>query len=257
MLKLGVIKKGVITLLVLGTVFVLAGWRYGTLQTNSYDSREAETALSSLLNISDQTPGTLEKLVVKWQGDWTPNHVDPAEMAAQLADQLNLPIASKLIENGHTLYRSVGDHEDLKIRLNMMERQAGQWYVVVQLESSDSSDKGREQLAQLHKLCAEQLHSKGVQAQWNIAIQRSLQAKESVDQLMKQTEASLAGKVSMQAKERYTDATTVAVSYEVPDLPLMVQSGEHQVQMQMAVHEDREQQDKRITLGFPLITIEY
>lgn len=37
----------------------------------------------------------------------------------------------------------------------------------------------------------------------------------------------------------------------------MIQSGEHQVQMQMAVHEDREQQNTRITLGFPLITIEY
>ncbi|TQR98032.1 YwmB family TATA-box binding protein [Paenibacillus ottowii] len=254
MLKVGMIKKGVITLLVLGTVLVLAGWRYGTLQTNGSDSREAETALRSLLIISDQTPGTLDKLVVKWQGDWIPNHADPADMAAQLVDQLDLPTASKLVENGHTLYRSVGDHEDLKIRLNMMERQAGQWYVVVQLESSD---KGREQLVQLHKLCAEQLHSIGVQAQWNIAVQRSLQAKESVDQLMKQTEASLTGKVSMQAKERYTDATTVAVSYEAPDLPLMVQSGEHQVQMQMAVHEDREHQDKHITLGFPLITIEY
>ncbi|MNW68346.1 hypothetical protein D3C74_470940 [compost metagenome] len=74
---------------------------------------------------------------------------------------------------------------------------------------------------------------------------------------MKQTEASLAGTISMQAKERYTDATTVAVSYEAPELPLMVQSGEHQVQMQMAVHENRAQQNKRITLGFPLITIEY
>lgn len=61
----------------------------------------------------------------------------------------------------------------------------------------------------------------------------------------------------MHTKERYTDATTVAISYEAPELPLMIQSGEHQVQMQMAVHEDKEQQDTRITLGFPLITIEY
>ncbi|MDN4083537.1 YwmB family TATA-box binding protein [Paenibacillus polymyxa] len=254
MLKAEMIKKGVIAILVLGTVLVLAGWRYGTLQTNGTDSREAETALRSLLTISDQTPGTLDKLVVKWQGDWIPNHEDPADIAAQIADQLNIPTASKLVENGHTLYRSVRDREDLKIRLNVMERQTGQWYVVVQLESSDT---GREQLIQLHKLCAEQLNSIGVQAQWNTSVQRSLQAKESVDQLMKQTEASLAGTISMQAKERYTDATTVAVSYEAPDLPLMVQSGEHQVQMQMAVHENKEQQDKRITLGFPLITIEY
>ncbi|MGG4217798.1 YwmB family TATA-box binding protein [Paenibacillus jamilae] len=254
MLKAELVKKGVIAILVLGTVLVLAGWRYGALQTNGTGSREAETTLRSLLTISDQTPGTLDKLVVKWQGDWIPNSADPADMAAQIADQLNLPAASKLVENGHALYRSVRDSEDLKIRLNIMERQAGQWYVVVQLESSDT---GREQLIQLHKLCAEQLHSIGVQAQWNIAVQRSLQAKESVDQLMKQTEASLAGNISMQAKERYTDATTVAVSYEAPELPLRVQSGQHQVQMQMAVHENREQHNKRITLGFPLITIEY
>ncbi|MGQ3478192.1 YwmB family TATA-box binding protein [Paenibacillus sp. TY11] len=254
MLKIEMIKKGVITILVLGTVLVLAGWRYGALQTNRYDSREAETALRSLLIISDQTPGTLDKLVVKWQGDWISNNEDPADVAAQIADQLNIPTVNKLVENGHTVYRSVRDSENLKIRLNVMERQTGQWYVVVQLESNDA---GREQLIQLHKLCAEQLKSVGVQAQWNTAVQRSLHAKESVDQLMKLTEASLAGNFSMQAKERYTDATTVAVSYEAPELPLMIQSGEHQVHMQMAVHEDKEQQDTRITLGFPLITIEY
>ncbi|KYG95037.1 YwmB family TATA-box binding protein [Paenibacillus jamilae] len=254
MLKAELIKKGIIAILVLGTVLVLAGWRYGTLQTNRSDSREAETALRSLLIISDQTPGTLDKLVVKWQGDWISNHEEPADVAAQIADQLNIPTVTKLVENGHTVYRSVRDSEDLRIRLNVMERQTGQWYIVVQLESNDA---GRERLIQLYKLCAEQLKSMGIQAQWNTAIQRLLHTKESKDQLLKLTEASLAGDISMQAKERYTDATTVAISYEAPELPLMIQSGEHQVQMQMAVHEDREQQDTRITLGFPLITIEY
>ncbi|WP_338532812.1 YwmB family TATA-box binding protein [Paenibacillus peoriae] len=254
MLKAELIKKGIIAILVLGTVLVLAGWRYGALQTNRYDSREAETALRSLLIISDQAPGTLDKLVVKWQGDWISNHEEPADVAAQIADQLNIPTVNKLVENGHTVYRSVRHSEDLRIRLNVMERQTGQWYVVVQLESNNA---GRERLIQLHKLCAERLKSMGIQAKWNTALQRSLHTKESKDQLLKLTEASLAENISMQAKERYTDATTVAISYEAPELPLMIQSGEHQVQMQMAVHEDREQQNTRITLGFPLITIEY
>ncbi|MEC0182190.1 YwmB family TATA-box binding protein [Paenibacillus peoriae] len=256
MLKAGMIKKGMFAIVVLGAVLVLAGWRYGALQTTRYDSREAEEALRSLLTVSDQAPGTLDKLVVKWQGDWTANGENPEVIAAQIADQLNMPAVNKLVENGHTVYRSVRDSESesLNMRLNMMERQAKQWYVVVQL---DSSDAGREQLIQAHKLCAALLKSVGVQAQWNTTVQRSLHSGKSVSQLLKLTEESLARDLSMQAKERYTDATTLAVSYEAPELPLSIQSGEHQVHMQMAVHEDGEEQDTRITLGFPLITIEY
>lgn len=254
MLKAEMIKKGIIAIVVLGTVLVLAGWRYGALQTTRYDSREAEEALRSLLAVSNQAPGTLDKLVVKWQGDWTANGENPEDIAAQIADQLNMPAVNQLVENGHTVYRSVRDSESLNIRLNMMERDPEQWYVVVQL---DGSDAGREQLIQLHKLCAELLKSVGVQAQWNTAVQRSLHSEKSVNQLMKLTEESLAIDLSMQAKERYTDATTAAVSYEAPELPLSIQSSRHQLHMQMAVHEDREKQEARITLGFPLITIEY
>ncbi|WP_226001685.1 YwmB family TATA-box binding protein [Paenibacillus sp. BJ-4] len=254
MLKAEMIKKGMIAIVVLGAVLVLAGWRYGALQTTRYDSREAEEALRSLLIVSDQAPGKLDKLVVKWQGDWTANGENPEVIAAQIADQLNMPAVNRLVENGHTVYRSVRDSENLDMRLNMMERQPEQWYVVVQL---DSSDAGREQLIRLHKLCAGLLKSVGVQAQWNTAVQHSLHSEKSVNQLMKLTEEGLATNLPMQAKERYTDATTVAVSYEAPELPLSIQSGEHQVHMQMAVHEDGEKQDTRLTLGFPLITIEY
>ncbi|MGW8959124.1 YwmB family TATA-box binding protein [Paenibacillus sp. NPDC055715] len=256
MLKAEVIKKGIVAITVFGTLLLLVGWRYGTLQATEYDShsRKAETDLRSVLAVSDQAPGTLDKVVVKWQGDWTSYGEDPADMAAQIADQLNIPAVSKVEENGHTVYRSVGSSGELKIRLNVMEQLAGQWYTVVQLESSNA---GREQLIRLHKLCAEQLAVVGVQAIWNTSIQYSLHSNESVDQLMKLTETRLARSLSIKENERYTDATTMAVSYEVPKLPLAVQSGEHQVHMQMAVHEDEEHQDKRITIGFPLITIEY
>lgn len=254
MLKAGMIQRGMIAILILGTVLVLAGWRYGSLQTARYDVREADTALRSLLTVSDQAPGSLSKLVVKWQGDWVANDGNPAVMAAQIADQLKLPAVNKLVENGHAVYRSVHNTEDLKIRLHVMERQPRQWYVVVQLESSNA---GREQLIRLHKLCAELLKSVGVQAQWNTAVQRSLHSDKTVSQLRVLTEESLAKNLSMQARERYTDPTTEAVSYEAPELPLSVQSGEHQVHVQMAVHENEVEKDARITLGFPLITIEY
>ncbi|MDQ0497158.1 YwmB family TATA-box binding protein [Paenibacillus brasilensis] len=254
MLKAEMIKKGMIAMVVLGAVLVLAGWRYGALQTTRYDSREAEESLRSLLIVSDQTLGRLDKLVVKWQGDWIANGENPEVIAAQIAAQLNMPAVNRGVENGHTVYRSVRDSKNLNIRLNMMERQAEQWYVVVQL---DSSDAGREQLVRLHKLCAKLLKSVGVQAQWNTAFQHSLHSGKSVNQLMKLTEEGLSTKLSMKAKERYTDATTAAVSYEAPELPLSIQSGEHRIHMQMAVHEDGEEHNTRITLGFPLITIEY
>ncbi|MGM1021996.1 MAG: YwmB family TATA-box binding protein [Bacillota bacterium] len=256
MLKAEVIKKGMVAIAVFGTVLLLVGWRYGTLQATQYDSHshKAETDLRSVLTVSDQALGTLDKVVVKWQGDWTSYGEDPADMAAQIANQLNIPAVSRVEENGHTVYRSVGSSGELKIRLNVMEQLAGQWYMVVQLESSNA---GREQLIRLHKLCAEQLAAVGVQAVWNTSIQHSLHSNEPVDQLIKLTETRLAGSLSMKAKERYTDATTVAVSYEAAKLPLAVQSGEHLVHMQMALHEDEEHQDTRITIGFPLITIEY
>jgi hypothetical protein len=61
----------------------------------------------------------------------------------------------------------------------------------------------------------------------------------------------------MKEVERYEDAATASVSYQATALPLEILSGLHLLNMQLAVHQVSGQDDARVTVGFPVITIEY
>lgn len=61
----------------------------------------------------------------------------------------------------------------------------------------------------------------------------------------------------MMEVERYEDTATKSVSYQAAEPPLQVQSGPHMLNMRLAVHQISGQGDTRVTVGFPVITIEY
>lgn len=68
----------------------------------------------------------------------------------------------------------------------------------------------------------------------------------------------LEGKLQgISAAETYEDAATASISYTVPSTMHTVQSGEHRLALQAAVHKDDVLGGNRVTIGLPLITIEY
>jgi hypothetical protein len=70
-------------------------------------------------------------------------------------------------------------------------------------------------------------------------------------------EAKFSRELDMKEVERYEDAATASVSYQATALPLEILSGLHLLNMQLAVHQVSGQDDARVTVGFPVITIEY
>ncbi|WP_458462648.1 YwmB family TATA-box binding protein, partial [Paenibacillus sp.] len=110
-----------------------------------------------------------------------------------------------------------------------------------------------------HKRVDELLVDSGMKATWNMSVQgTAVTATESdASEQLALIEKQLSRKVDMASVERYTDAGTASVSYKVADLPLSIKSGSHMLNMQLAVHQVGEQGNNRITVGFPVITIEY
>ncbi|WP_274361898.1 YwmB family TATA-box binding protein [Paenibacillus thermotolerans] len=90
---------------------------------------------------------------------------------------------------------------------------------------------------------------------WNINIQGNLvaEAQQTPDFVWEQIERS--AKATM--IESYEDAGSRSVTYQTPMLKASVRSGEHAVQLQAAAHRSTESQEWRITLGTPVILIEY
>ncbi|MGV2685907.1 hypothetical protein GNF82_16400, partial [Clostridium perfringens] len=66
-----------------------------------------------------------------------------------------------------------------------------------------------------------------------------------------------AQKLLLRSVEDYADDKTQSRSYEDPSLGAFVMSGDTPIHMQIAVHEDSLKKSSRITIGFPVITIEY
>lgn len=57
--------------------------------------------------------------------------------------------------------------------------------------------------------------------------------------------------------ESYKDISTVSRTYSIPNLNRSVMSGNQSVSAQIAVHHEDQKGTNRVTIGFPLITIEY
>lgn len=57
--------------------------------------------------------------------------------------------------------------------------------------------------------------------------------------------------------ESYEDVSTVSRSYAIPGIKRFVNSGDHKIALQVAVHKNDNDNSNRVTIGLPVITIEY
>lgn len=74
--------------------------------------------------------------------------------------------------------------------------------------------------------------------------------------------AKLESLMEMQWKEvagvdQYQDGNTISSSYHVGELPLAVLSGEQRINIQLALHQSSDSDKQEVSIGSPLLTIEY
>ncbi|MFC9711984.1 YwmB family TATA-box binding protein [Paenibacillus sp. NPDC056933] len=210
--------------------------------------------LEQLMKTADTAIDHVERLVIKWQGE---GHGDAREQAEMLAHRLGMLQPERGRQTGHDVYRSerVADGQQAGILINVVITGENEYYAIVQLSGNGRTDQ--DLLSTLHEQVSRLLTNSGMKAAWNFAVQGTGAMESGASSQLEQIEEQLSGDMDMQAIERYTDTNTASVSYEASGLPVAIKSGPHNLNMQLAVHQDGEKGINRVTVGFPVITIEY
>ncbi|MBY3624300.1 hypothetical protein HGO21_32875 [Acinetobacter sp. CUI P1] len=219
---------------------------------------ELNGSLMSLINLGTKTTisGSPLRVVLKWQGAISAYN-DPSVEVAKLSAHLGLSVPSGSNEDGHMTYRSTAVKPDRShLSLFWSELGEGNSYVIVTLDTADLKDKVSFQEA------AEEvstiLEQSNIKAEWNVSLQGIAKQQGGPEGVLSQTEGLLKEQFkAVDEKESYTDVATVSRTYSIPDLKRSVVSGNHSVSAQIAVHQEDQNGTNRLTIGFPLITIEY
>ncbi|WP_339298097.1 YwmB family TATA-box binding protein [Paenibacillus sp. FSL R5-0623] len=220
------------------------------------ESKAAE--LEQLIYTADSVIDNVDRLVIKWQGE---GKGDAQAQAVLLASQLELEQPVRVRQTGHNVYRSelvVGTaNGGVGMLVNVIETGDNGYYAIVQISGDAHTD--RKALMTVHEQIGQLLVDSGMKATWNMSVQGTAvtATEHDASQQLALIEEQLSTKVDIASVERYTDAGTASVSYKAAELPLSIKSGSHMLNMQLAVHQVGDELDNRITVGFPVITIEY
>lgn len=250
----------------------------------------AQEQWAQLWKVGSQLTEGSAHITVKWQGAWV-SPLSSQEAAASLADSLGLTTPTAAHFQGHQQYTSVQATKEVKSTFTLTEQADRKYYVMVRVEAFNK--EGLAKLEQLQGSYGVILNEAGVDIQWNGAIQGELTSSANPIDLNQEVDEkrnsdvgqdSIDGKdgkkgredemptklilvkleslMKMQWKEvtrvdQYQDGNTVSSSYHVGELPLSVLSGEQRINIQLALHQSSDSDKQEVSIGSPLLTIEY
>lgn len=264
------IAKMVLLILCLSVVgLMLAGFRNGADPVTIVGSTVTNNASSNLKGLQQSldllsstgsevmTPNSPLRLVLKWQGEFNRNVTDSVMDAVKLAELLGLENTEASEEDGHALSRASGIVDPYtKVSLFWSELDPDTSYVIVTVETVDV------QKATTFQTTAEKagtiMQAAGISAEWNASLQGEASMQGSPNEALVHIEKTIASRlIGITAVENYKDDATYSSSYSVPGLERYVNSGEHKLALQAAVHKNSNDNSNRVTIGLPMITIEY
>lgn len=217
----------------------------------------ADSDLTLLAALGQEHMEASAVLTVKIQGEMI-NSIpkDQAKTAAeQLARTMGLSGITTSPLQGNEVFQAEGVLSGVSVHLDWALTKAGHSYVRAMLVG-EAAGQTREMIA-LQQQIQEMMKQAGIPNTWNASIQGYASETASVDGTMAQVEETVAQKFPLRSVEDYADNKTRSRSYEAPSLHASVMSGDTPIHMQIAVHEDSMKKSSRITIGFPVITIEY
>lgn len=229
----------------------------GVTQVYAEKNESQAAQLEQLIYTADSVIDNVDRLVIKWQGE---GRGDAQAQAALLASHLGLEQPVRVRQTGHDVYRSelvVGTaNGGVGMLVNVVETGDNGYYAIVQLSGDAHTD--RKALMTVHEQIGQLLVDSGMKANWNMSVQGTAAnvIKRDASQQLALIEKDLSKNVDIASVERYTDVASASVSYEAAET-LSIKSGSHMLNMQLAVHQIGDEVDNRITVGFPVITIEY
>lgn len=255
-------KKCVYGLIVLCCSLIIWGMDiYRPISTKAFEPvKAAGEQLQKLVNVSRElTPESPFKATVKWQGIWN-TLLAPEEAANVLTSRLGLSTPSKGEVQGHTVYSAYGNDNGIRVKLSVTPQGDREYYVILRLEGMILHGEAGA-LPQMQEQYAVSLLDEGVQVQWNAALQGVLNTDGtelgSVASRMVAVEQAANEVLGLHLVEDYKDQLTASRSYSTEELPLSVISQDQPISLQMAVHLNEEHGNAEISIGSPLLTVEY
>ncbi|MFD1178219.1 YwmB family TATA-box binding protein [Paenibacillus puldeungensis] len=226
----------------------------------------AHEQLQKVISIAEKAIQGPYQTTIKWQGEWN-TLLSPVEAAGVLSSRLGLPAPVKTMIQDHEVYSTKGQFEGMVSELSVTGRGAGVYYVVLRLEANSS--KPVNDIATAQDLAGSSLIDEGVTAAWNVALQgikafgqggaQSVGAtnSEALSADLLALEQELKGEIALKRVEGFSDENTVSQTYVTAGLPIAIASGNHQVALQMAIHRSSDTGQSEISIGSPLLTVEY
>lgn len=202
---------------------------------------------------------------VKWQGKWN-TLLDANEAAGALSSRLGFSAIREENVQGHRVYSATGAVEGILSKLTVTPVDDG-YYVMLRMEGLSKGALAF--MKEQQTIYAESLFDEGVAIQWNAALQGITDMdmkgnKEEVDaaaptlqDTLRLLEKEANSGTSLRLVEDYEDADTLSRTYEAPEMPIFVISGGRKVSLQAAVHRIASKDVQELSLGSPLLTVEY
>lgn len=219
-------------------------------------SNKEDKRLESLIEWGKELVDTPLKVVVKWQGEWHhEGEKSTLEVAQQLATNMELSLPQAVFNTDHVSYRSLTSVNGITVIFHWQVISEEKSYMIVTLESHEPS----QQLSLLHlqDRIQTQIHLMNMEAEWNASVQGNVIKGQSIANTMEEVETKLQSHLEFSQVESYQDEMTLSHSYRAPMLNFNLVSGDHYLDLQTAVHYDEILGENRITIGFPVITIEF
>lgn len=246
----------------------------------SAEAASSRTQLRQLLAASEGLIQGSRQATVKWQGEWH-TMLSLEEAGERLADRLGLADRYTEKMHGNQVFYAEGASgraEDIihgKLALTLQEE--GSYYVILRLENR--TDESLQRLPEAGESWGEALLREGVRAKWNAALQGEaagvVSAPEWPDSWQDDTagageanpvpalaafaklESRMKEQLKLRAEESFADERTVSRSYAAEDLPIKARSAGQEISLQLALHWNTESERYDVSIGSPLLTVEY
>lgn len=215
--------------------------------------------LNLLLQSSENWMEKDKKIIVKF-GDFYQSYANKnklEEIGLQLEEHFRLQSGELSEDKAHrSVYQaSLNLNEEgikISLRLLAMEEQ-NTHYLTILLEAKDATFIS---VLEKHKEWIEKrLMSLGLSDEAQIMIQGTLLP--SISPADKQWWTNIHNALQLSELDRYQDHKTLSVSFYSSKLNNKIQSGSQAMNLQIAFHQDSLSNRWRLTLGTPIITIEY
>lgn len=256
----------------------------------------AQEQWEQLWKVGSQLTEGPAHVTVKWQGAWA-SPLSSQEAAASLADSLGLTAPTAAHFQGHQQYASVQDTQEVKSTFTLTEQEDGKYYVMVRVEAFNKEGLAKlEQLqgsygAILNAAGVDIQWNGAIQGELTSSVKpRSLDrggnqknelgvgTEDKEDNNDKECRAGREGREGAESTElilskleslmktqwkevagvdQYQDGNTVSSTYHVGQLPLAMLSGEQRINIQLAIHQSSNSDKQELSIGSPLLTIEY